>query len=289
MSAVTASIIVGSKHRIDPGIQPRWLLMLHEGQSYAWHLLKLQLTNGDLPSTRPDDPPGVLWQASTHQDLMGEMALLLHLFAARTPEVVRAAARTYPLRKQRVDLAALEGRDADDLTTLLELARGRGRELTLAVTILPGSRLTEEALRELPDWELNISHTAVTRDWHSDQQALVVKDLRPEPAPQEAAPELPEDDSYDEQDAGYANEHGDYDDEGYPPADEGFWGLGWSGQASEAERHDADADELVQAVHAQNEAAEKTVGRTRFGRRKHRPTIEVERRISLAEFFGRGD
>ena len=284
MSAVTASIIVGTKHRTNPGIQPRWLLLLHEGRSYAWHLLKLQLTNGDLPSTRPDDPPGVLWQASPAEDLVGEMALLLHLFAARTPEIVRAAARTYPLRKQRVDLAALEGRDAEDLTKLLELARDRGRELTLAATILPGSRLTEEALLSLPDWELNVSHTALTRDWHTARQSLIVTDLRPEPAPEPVAEGY---ESYEDY-PGF-DDYEDYDADAVDERPGGFWGLGWSGHARGAE-HDANTDEqLVQSVHGQDDLADQAVRRGRFGRRRHRPVIEVERRISLAEFFGRGD
>lgn len=285
MSAVTASIIVGTKHRTDPGIQPRWLLLLHEGQSYAWHLLKLQLTNGDLPSTRPDDPPGVLWQASGQQDLIGEMALMVHLFAARTPEIVRAAARTNPLRRPRVDLAALEGRAAEDLTTLLHLARDRGRELTLAATILPGSRLTEEALLALPDWELSVAHTELTRDWNSNRQGLVVTDLRPEPAPEPVWPEQ----EHDERD----EVERDYDEPGYDdPFDarenDGFWGLGWSGRPCPGEGEEAD-HELVQAAHAQDEVTEQAVRRGRFGRPRHRPSIEVERRISLAEFFGRGD
>lgn len=279
MSAVTASIIVGTKHRTNPGIQPRWLLMLHEGRSYAWHLLRLQLTSGDLPGTRPDDPPGVLWQASREQDLIGEMALLLHLFAARTPEVVRAAARAHPLRKQRLDLAGLEGRDAQDLATLLGLARDRGRELTLSVTILPGSRLTEAALLELPDWELSVSHTDLTRDWSSGRQGLVVTDLRPEPAPGAPEPDEPDElgwtadsDSVDVRDR------------------DGFWGLGWSGQPRPGEHGEPETGaQVVQSVQAQNEAAEKARRRSRFGRRQDRPTIEVERRISLAEFFGRGD
>lgn len=285
MSAVTASIIVGTKHRIDPGIQPGWLLMLHEGQSYAWHLLKLQLTTGDLASTRLDDPPGVLWQASREQDVIGEMALLLHLFAARTPKVVRAAARTHLLRKRRVDLAALEGRDAEDLTTLLARARECGRELTLAVTILPGSRLTEEALLELPDWELNVSHTEVTRDWRSDRQGLVVTDLRPEPEP-EAKPPADARGDYDEQNS----DNPDHDHAPAIPQPQGNKRFGRLGSSGQPRVGGIDADEdVVRAVHAQNEAGKESVRRSRFGRRRHRPTIEVERRISLADLFGRGD
>ncbi len=177
MSAVTASIVVGTKHRRDPGIQPRWLLLLHEGRSYAWHLVKLQLTLGDLARGSLDDPPGILWQAGPDQDLIGEMALLIHLYAGRTPEIVQAAARVPGLHKSRSDLAALEEREAEHLGELLQLARQRGRELMLAATILPGSRLTEESLFELPDWELNISHTAITRDWAS-RQGFTVTDYR---------------------------------------------------------------------------------------------------------------
>ncbi len=286
MSAVTASIIVGTKHRSDPGIQPRWLLLLHEGQNYAWHLLKLQLTNGDLPSTRPEDPPGVLWQASRSRDLVGEMALLVHLFAARTPEIVRLAARTPALRKQRVDLAALDQRESEQIEALLTLARERGRELTMAATLLPGSRLTKEALLELPDWELNIADTGLTRDWHSNAQSLVVTDLRP-PVVDEPAGHAPTD--ADEHDA----------DESWQGSAEGFWGHGWAGKGL---GHDPDAahegDGLHAAARRQGEASRDVAAGQdaeperalagRFRRRRHRPLVDTgDRHLSLAEFFGR--
>ncbi|NYE00579.1 hypothetical protein BJY21_001763 [Kineosphaera limosa] len=261
MSAVTAHIVVGTKHRSDPGIQPRWVLLLHEGQNYAWHIVRLQLTTGDLPSTHPDDPPGVLWQASRNRDLIGEMALLVHLYAARTPEIVRAAARLAPLRKQRVDLAALSAPDRDQVDLLLDMARERGRELTLAATILPGSRLTEQALLELPDWELNIAHTEVTRTWSSDANGLVVTDLRVAAA-------------------------ADSDEDVYRPEGDEAQNASWE--------HELDEDAAA-AAQAQGEAAEHAVAAAdaprpgRFGRRKHRaPAERDDRTISLAEFFGRG-
>lgn len=286
MSAVTASIIVGTKHRSDPGIQPRWLLLLHEGQSYAWHLLKLQLTNGDLPSTRPEDPPGVLWQASASRDLVGEMALLVHLFAARTPEIVRLAARTPALRKQRVDLAALDQRESEQIEALLALARDRGRELTMAATLLPGSRLTKEALLELPDWELSIADTGLTREWRSNAQSLVVTDLRPtvvEGLPEAAA-------AGDEHDL----------EEAWQGSDEGFWGHGWAGKGL---RDDSESTSTHEGWHAaarakgdaareisreQDDAAPERALAGRFRRRRHRPLVDTgDRHLSLAEFFGR--
>ena len=51
MSAVTASILVGTKNRVDLGIQPRWIILLHEAQGYAWHLLRLQLSGGDVANS----------------------------------------------------------------------------------------------------------------------------------------------------------------------------------------------------------------------------------------------
>ncbi len=276
MSAVTASIIVGTRHRSDPGIQPRWLLLLHEGQSYAWHLLKLQLTNGDLPSTRPEDPPGVLWQASRDRDLVGEMALLVHLFAARTPEIVRLAARTPALRKQRVDLAALDPLEREQVAALLELARERGRELTLAATILPGSRLTQEALLGLSDWELNVSHTGLTRSWDSVAGRLVVTDVEAE---RRAAA-----------DASWEDGWTDSETEQHPLADADLPEL--PGDTARRADGRSDADSL-QEVAAQGLAAQdvaESVPRGRFLRRRHRAPIDTgARHLTLAEFFGRKD
>lgn len=303
MSAVTASIVVGTKHRCDPGIQPRWLLLLHEGQSYAWHLVKLQLTLGDMATIGPGDPPGVLWRAGTQQDLLGEMALLLHLYAARTPDIVQAAARLESLRKTRIDLGGLSAQEAEQFAALCELALERGRELTLAATILPGSRLTEDALFDLPDWELNIAHTAVTRDWASEH-GLVVTDYR------EPAAELPQEShAFDElsqdQEAAAAWERDD---------DTRRWSAAQvarrpDSQGSAHDRrsaHDRLDDDSGASGHgdqtgrgAGHEPASPPAelepvtspGRGRFGLRRHKPVIgTVERqRVGLAELFGRGD
>ena len=110
--------------------------------------------------------------------MAGELAALLHLYVARTPGIVRQAAQLSALRRQRVDLRAVGDRDPERLAGLLALARFGGRELTLAATILPGSRLREAALMALPDWELNIAHTALTRDRSVVGRGLVVHDLR---------------------------------------------------------------------------------------------------------------
>ena len=178
MSAVTASILVGRRDRSRPGIRPGWLALLHEDGGYAWQLVKLQLSGADLPSQTMDDPPGVVWQASAQDDVAGELAALLHLYVARTPGIVRQAAQLSALRRQRVDLRAVGDRDPERLAGLMALARFGGRELTLAATILPGSRLREAALMALPDWELNIAHTALTRDRSVVGRGLVVHDLR---------------------------------------------------------------------------------------------------------------
>lgn len=281
MSAVTASIVVGSKHRSDPGIQPRWLLLLHEGQSYAWHLVKLQLTLGDLATTGPDDPPGVLWRAGSEENLLGEMALLIHLYAARTPEIVHAAARIEAIRKNRVDLGGLPAGQAQEFETLRGLALQRGRELTLAATILPGSRLTEDALLDLPDWELNVSHTAVTRDWAAGEHRLIVTDYR-----QRAAAE-------DGRGAEFASgRDGQGDCDGVPRSqDDGFW-EGVSGvQGWRPATVGADAGGAHQTPAQPGQEPSQTRTRGRFGLRRHRPVIAtIEReRIGLADFFGRGD
>lgn len=294
MSAVTASIVVGTKHRSDPGIQPRWLLLLHEGQSYAWHLVKLQLTLGDMATIGAGDPPGILWRAGADEDLIGEMALLLHLYAARTPDIVRAATRLESLRKNRIDLGGLPASEAEEFAALRELALERGRELTLGVTILPGSRLTEDALFELPDWELNIAHTAVTRDWATSEHRLVVTDYR--------EPEA--DASYDDADPAQGDGWSEEERES------GAWGVDeesrrWA--AAEAARRPARdqaaghghegapedpqaADHGAPGLPVQPETAPPPA-RGRFGLRRHKPVIStVERqRVGLAELFGRTD
>lgn len=176
MSAVTASIIVGSRHRKDPGIQPRWLVLLHEGQNYAWHLLRLQLTGVPGPPG-PDLPPGVLWRSSGGEHLLEELSLMLQLFATHTPEVTESVTHCPTLKKQRVDLDALEGRERGDFENALRIASAHGRELYLAATIHRGSRLTEEALLAMPDWELDIAHTDVTRHW-TGLNGFTVTDFR---------------------------------------------------------------------------------------------------------------
>ncbi|MCA0438317.1 MAG: hypothetical protein LCH98_17915 [Actinobacteria bacterium] len=203
MSAVTASILVGTKHRVDLGIQPRWIVLLHEANGYAWHLLRLQLSSGDIvpppkfgllersaPGTRAglDAPPGILWRAAAGGDLVGELALLLHLHAARTPEVMAAVKHIAPLAKRRVDLAGLGGRQEGDLANALRIARETGGGLYLAVTIMAGSRLTEEDLLTLPEWEISLATTVLSRDWvRTDGGHLEVTDYR---VPEEAEPDL---------------------------------------------------------------------------------------------------
>lgn len=204
MSAVTASILVGTKNRVDLGIQPRWIVLLHEANGYAWHLLRLQLTSGDIvppprfgllergaPGTRAglDAPPGILWRAAAGGDVVGELALMLHLHAAHTPEIMGAVKHLDPLSKRRVDLAHLDGRQRGDLANAVRLARATGGGLYLAATIMAGSRLTEEDLLTLPEWEINLAATVLSRDWvRVDGGHLEVTDYRieeePEPEPE---------------------------------------------------------------------------------------------------------
>lgn len=204
MSAVTASILVGTKNRVDLGIQPRWIVLLHEANGYAWHLLRLQLSSGDIvappkfglrdrgaPGTRAglDAPPGILWRAGQDGDVVGELALMLHLHAAHTPEVMGAVRHIDPLARRRVDLAHLSDRQRGDLANAVRIARETGGGLYLAATILAGSRLTEEDLLALPEWEINLATTVLSRDWvRVDGGHLEVTDYRipdePEPEPE---------------------------------------------------------------------------------------------------------
>lgn len=202
MSAVTASILVGTRNRVDLGIQPRWLILLHEANGYAWHLIRLQLTTADVvhaakpppagkapkaaPGTVPglDTPPGILWRAAPGGDLIGELALLLHLHVCRTPEVLAAAKRIEPLAKRRVDLAYLDGAQRGDLGNAIRIARQQGGGFFLAATVLPGSRLDAEGLLDLPNWEISIAETILSRDWvRLDGGHLQLTDHRLPPEP----------------------------------------------------------------------------------------------------------
>ncbi len=194
MSAVTASILVGTKNRVDLGIQPRWILLLHEAQGYAWHLLRLQLSGGDVansplvslaekgpPGTRQglDAPPGILWRAAADGDIAGELALLLHLHCLHTPEILAAVRRIEPLSRRRVNLGGLGDAQRGDLLNAIRIARSTGGGLYLGATILAGSRLTEDALLALPEWEINLATTVLSRDWvRVDQGYLEVTDYR---------------------------------------------------------------------------------------------------------------
>lgn len=197
MSAVTASILVGTKNRVDLGIQPRWIILLHEAQGYAWHLLRLQLSGGDVansplvslaekgpPGTRQglDSPPGILWRAAPDGDIVGELALLLHLHCLHTPDILAAVRRIDPLSRRRVNLASFADAQRGDLLNAIRIARDTGGGLYLAATILAGSRLTEEGLLALPEWEINLSTTVLSRDWvRVDQGYLETTDYRTPP------------------------------------------------------------------------------------------------------------
>lgn len=213
MSAVTASILVGTKNRVDLGIQPRWLVLLHEANGHAWHLIRLQLSGGDVapaprvglpergaPGTRPglDSPPGILWRSPSGGDLVGELAVLLHLYTSKTPEVMAAVRRIDPLAMRRVDLSALDDRERGDLANAMRIARETDGGLYLAVTIMAGSRLSEADLLDLPGWEFNLARTVWSRDWvRVDEGRLEVTDHRVEdpglraPVSPEAVPSVP--------------------------------------------------------------------------------------------------
>lgn len=110
MSAVTASILVGTKNRVDLGIQPRWILLLH--------------------------------------------------------------------------LDGLTEVQRGDLRHGIRIARETGGRLYLAATVLAGSRLTEKDLLALPEWEINLATTVLSRDWvRIDAGHLEVTDYRTDAAP----------------------------------------------------------------------------------------------------------
>ncbi|GAB79166.1 hypothetical protein [Austwickia chelonae] len=166
----------------------------------------MQLSSGDIvppprvgatdtgaPGTHPglDGPPGILWRVESDGDIAGELALMLHVHAARTPEVMCAVQRLSPLAKRRVDLCRMTEAQNGDLRNAVRVARENGGSLYLAATLMAGSRLTEEDLLSLPDWEISIAHTAISRDWvRADNGYLEVTDYRqPFTAPQEVVTE----------------------------------------------------------------------------------------------------
>lgn len=304
MSAVTAGIIVGSRHRSDPGVQPRWLVVLHEGRSYAWHLLKLHLS-GKVVTDDPDDPPGVLWKASADEDLIGDLSLLLHLHAARTPEVVNATRKCLGLRGHRVDLAALEGAELGAVEHAREIATRRGRELMLATTILPGSRLTEEALLAMPDWEMSISHTAVVREWNAMESALVTTDYRTLPEPEFDDESGWDDELSAETDAapqdypGLDHDPSGYDSTGHGSASDaagrgGFGRDAGRSAAIEPRHHEPLHDEPLHHEHGERPRAEdaprERPAPRRFGlRREKKVTESGAPGLGLADLFGPRD
>ena len=233
-------------------------MLLHERTGYAWHLLRLQLIAAETGGAGLDDPPGVLWRASNRQDLIGEMSLMLHLFAARTPQLAEAVRDCTSLQRRRVDLATLQGAELGDFHNALRLARCSGRELLLAVTILPGSRLVEEDLLALPDWEFNISHTALSRDWHPlDGGGLSVTDYREELLPEPQEPGGPAPATFDHWSQ---------------------WGTAGPDSAAERGEDHGSVGELaarVDAVGAENARASRSRGRGGSGRRL------------IADLFGR--
>ena len=246
MSAVTASILVGTKNRVDLGIQPRWIILLHEAQGYAWHLLRLQLSGGDVansplvslaekgpPGTRQglDSPPGILWRAAPDGDIVGELALLLHLHCLHTPEILAAVRRIDPLSRRRVNLASLGDAQRGDLLNAIRIARDTGGGLYLAATILAGSRLTEEALLALPEWEINLATTVLSRDWiRVDHGYLETTDYRTPSEPPVGDP-------------GHSGHPGDLDSPGHPggSGDPGRSG-GPDGPGLSGEHHAADEE-----------------------------------------------
>ncbi|WP_226344098.1 hypothetical protein [Agilicoccus flavus] len=292
MSAVTASIIVGSRHRMDPGIQPRWLVLLHEGQNYAWHLVRLQLTGVPGPPGL-DVAPGVLWRSSGDGHLVEELALMLHLFATHTAEVTEAVRHCPSLKRARVDLDSLEGRERGDYENAMRLAAEHGRELLLAATIHRDSRLTEDALRSMPDWELDVAHTALTRHWTALHGFSITdyRQLGGEGVDHEVSYEDWIDGAHDPLDGPEESRDTDHDTPGDPdraddPRDHEVAGPGPTHlELSGGRLRPARRGWMRRA--ARDDAAEATAGGASVGR-DNAPVVgrPVREKVGLAEFFG---
>ncbi|WP_432543011.1 hypothetical protein [Kineococcus sp. SYSU DK002] len=163
MSTVTTSILVGNPHRYRGGVRPGWLVLLHEGAETAWQLLRLDLFEGEERSGL-DGAPGITWHTSSHADLIGELALLLHLHVVQDEHVIAAAAGLPRLTTQRrVGLTDLTQRERGVVDRAVQTARRAPGDRCLSVTVLPGSALDASALLELPAWEVDLAAPARSR------------------------------------------------------------------------------------------------------------------------------
>jgi hypothetical protein len=173
VSTVTASILIGNRHRYRGGVQPGWLLLLHEGSSVTLQLLRLHVFAGEEPGGL-DEQPGIRWTLPRDEDLISALALMLGLHVTRKPELIDAVGATSPvLSDQVVRLDRLSPAERAGYDAASHQARSMGDRRCLAVSTLPDSRLNAAELLTLPEWEIDLAESVGSRDWNDLEGRLV--------------------------------------------------------------------------------------------------------------------
>ena len=176
MSRVTASILVGGRHRYQGGIKPGWLVLRHEGRGVAWQLVRLHLFEGDEPGLL-DEAPGVRWTGGDHRDTVGDLALLLQLHVVRDESLIEMVQGVRRLLQDRVvDLDDLDEGERALYDAAVARARRTGAEYCLAVSTLPKTTLDPDELMSLANWEVDIAQSLRSRDWDPFRQQLVQRE-----------------------------------------------------------------------------------------------------------------
>ena len=101
VSTVTASILIGNRHRYRGGIQPGWLLLVHEGSSVTLQLVRLHVFDGEELGDL-DEQPGLRWTIPGDEDLVGALSLLLQLHLTRNADLIDAVREASALLTEQV-------------------------------------------------------------------------------------------------------------------------------------------------------------------------------------------
>lgn len=173
MSTVTASILIGGRHRYRGGIQPGWLLLLHEGSGRTIQLVRLHLFDGDKPEDLSEQP-GIRWTLPPEADLVGAISLMLQIHVLHNPRLADAV-RAVPhlLTGASVKLDRAPEHHQQTFCAVAAQARTVGSKHCLVVTTLPKSGLDATDLMTLPDWELDLAPSVRSRDWNPFEERLV--------------------------------------------------------------------------------------------------------------------
>jgi hypothetical protein len=174
VSTVTASILIGNRHRYRGGIQPGWLLLVHEGSSVTLQLLRLHVFDGEELGGL-DEQPGIRWAIPGGEDLVGALSLMLQLHLTRNADLIDAVRDASALLTERVvTLDRLSSAERAVFDAAVRQARTVGDKRCLAVSTLPDSRLDAADLLTLPGWEIDVAQSVGGRDWNALEGRLVL-------------------------------------------------------------------------------------------------------------------